>query len=67
MFELVKQDKATLDLGDIMKVLEMTGADLKTFRGGGGGGGIFRGYQTCILQVFFRTDIIRWKSDGKVR
>ena len=39
-FELVKQDKVTLYLGDIMNVLEVTGVDLKTLRGWGGGGGV---------------------------
>ena len=43
MFELVKQDKVTLYLGDIMTVLEVTGADPKTFRGRGGG---WRGERT---------------------
>ena len=66
-FELVKQDKVTLYLGDIMNVLEVTGVDLKTLRGWGGGGGVgggelFRGHQTLLCKFFFVPE----SSDGNL-
>ena len=67
-FELVKQDKVTLYLGDIMNVLEVIGVDLKTFRGWGGGGGggvlgeLFSGHQTLLCKFFF----VSKSSDGNL-
>ena len=52
MFELVKQDKVTFYLGDIMNVFEVTGVDSKTSEVIGGRA-LLRGHQTYILQVFF--------------
>ena len=60
-FELVKQDKVTLYLGDIMNVLEVTGVDLKTFRGSVGCWGNSLGGTKPYFASFF---FVSKSSDG---